>query len=93
MACSGCARRREAMKAFAINLTKSVKQTVAGLSSAERSAKTAAPQKTPTHNLPCTNCAATVTKEGWINSCTICGAVSAAKPIPHKLPPNCECNK
>lgn len=93
MACSGCQRRREAMQSFAVNITKSIKSSVVDLGNAARSVIGAKPLQKPEPQSACTNCSTSVTSEGWVNTCTICGAKSPAKPIPHKLQPVCECRK
>jgi len=93
MACSGCARRRAAIKSFAINITDKIasgaKKLVTSIGS--DSTAQAKPLTGPTGQSACVNCTTSVTADGWINKCTICGAVSEAKPIPHKLKPKCDC--
>lgn len=93
MACSGCARRREAIKSFAVNITDRVasgaKKLVTSISSS--SVSQAKPLSGPTGQSACQNCSTSVTAAGWVNTCTLCGAISDAKPIPHKLKPKCDC--
>lgn len=84
MSCSACERRRQAAKAFAVNIFKSIKPET----------KPEPKPQDPTDNnvrTACTNCKTHVRSYGWVNVCTLCGAESEAKPTPHTEKPKCNC--
>ena len=84
MGCSACERRRQAAKAFAVNIFKSIKPET----------KPETKPQDPTDNnvrTACANCKTHVRSYGWVNVCTLCGADSEAKPTPHTEKPKCNC--
>lgn len=85
MACEGCRRRREKMKQFAVQLTKTVSR-VLGSEPAQEQAK-------PTS---CAGCTTRATAQGWVNTCHICLGKSDPSPYPNANEPKCnlqECER
>lgn len=80
MGCSACEKRRQAAKAFAVNIFKSIKPKTEPQDPIDNNVRTA-----------CVNCKTHVRSYGWVNVCTVCGSESEAKPTPHTEKPKCNC--
>jgi hypothetical protein len=83
MACSGCQRRREAIKrqsSLIVQRTKNIAQSVSTSVAKMFVSDEARP--------PCSSCVARTTPQGWINVCKLCGAKSEPTASPSSNEPN-----